>query len=255
MIIRISPRLALYLLIILTLPFCVQKADAKFYEDHAEGWHWYKNNIEEDTQDKAKEANDPVVQMKAVRAAIERSLDTAILYPTDANVRNYIVLQNRLSNQASIFSGVWKKVLLENPSLDYSLVHPTNTLARRVDLDNQHKLEEEAIARFAKDGGLFFFYSSSCIYCRKFAPMLKNFSTKYRINIIPITLDGGVLPEFPNSKIDKGQAAKFNITIEPSLYAVNPYTGKAYPISHGVISEYDLRKRILDISRNFLGGA
>jgi conjugal transfer pilus assembly protein TraF len=243
-----------FFLLSIILLFYFQNVQAQFYENHAEGWHWYKNYIEEEDAPKIQESKDPVVQMKAVRATIERALDTAILYPTDANVRNYITLQNRLSNQASIFSGVWQKVLLENPNLDYSLVHPTNTLARRVDLDNQYKLEEEAIAKLAKEGGLFFFYSSSCVYCRKFAPMLKSFSTKYKISIIPITLDGGFLPEFPDSKTDKGQAARFNITVEPSLYAVNPYTGKAYPISHGMISEYDLRKRILDISQNFTGG-
>ena len=243
------------LLFMLSLILCLSpEVYAEFYEDHAEGWHWYKNILDEDKEDKkVRESKDPVVQMKTLRATIERALDTAILYPTDSNVKNYIALQNRLSNQASLFAGVWQKVLLENPSYDYSLVHPTNSLARRVDLDKQHLLEEEAIAKLAKEGGLFFFYSSKCVYCQKFAPMLKSFSTKYKINVVPITLDGRSLPEFPNSKIDKGQAAKFNITVEPSLYAVNPYTGKAYPISHGVISEYDLRKRILDISQNFVG--
>jgi len=243
--------------------FYLGSAQAEFYKGHAEGWHWYEDpseeveKLEEKEVAKKEEAapNDPVIQMKALRTTIERALDKAILYPNDSNVRDYITLQNRLSNQASLFANVWQKVLLENPNLNYSLVHPTNTLAKQVDLDNQHTREEEAIAKLAKEGGLFFFYSSSCSYCRKFAPMLKNFANKYKISIIPITLYGQFLPEFPNSEIDKGQASKFNITMEPSLFAVNPYTGKAYPVSQGLISEYDLRKRILDISQNFIGGS
>lgn len=243
--------------------FYLGNAHAEFYKGHAAGWHWYEDpsveveKLEEKEVAKKEDAvpNDPVIQMKALRATIESTLDKAILYPTDTNVKNYIALQNRLSNQSSLFANVWQKVLLENPSLNYALIHPTNSLAKQVDLDNQHKMEEEAIAKLAKEGGLFFFYSSSCSYCRKFAPMLKNFSTKYKISIIPITLDGQFLPEFPNSEIDKGQASKFNVTVEPSLFAVNPYTGKAYPVSQGLISEYDLRKRILDISQNFIGSS
>lgn len=246
----------------LILLFCIQNAHAQFYDGHSEGWHWYENpkeetkEIEESKGIKKSEviSNDPIEQMKALRITLERSLNKAILYPTDTNVKNYISLQNRLGNQASLFSDVWQRVLLENPDLNYSLIHPTNNLAKQVDLDLQHKKEEVAIEKLAKEGGLFFFYSSSCAYCRKFAPILKNFSKNYNISILPITLDGGFLPEFPNSKIDKGQAAKFNVTVEPSLFAVNPYTGKAYPVSQGLISEYDLRKRILDISQNFMSG-
>ena len=71
--------------------------------------------------------------------------------------------------------------------------------------------------------------------------------------IIPITIDGIALPEFPNSRVNQGQAAKFKVTVEPSLFAVNPYTQKAYPVSQGLISESDLRARILDITQNFKG--
>jgi conjugal transfer pilus assembly protein TraF len=239
-----------------------QNVCAQFYEGHSEGWHWYENPRDEMEEVEAKESkkeeaslNDPVVQMKALRETIERALDKAILQPTDSNVKNYIALQNRLSNQSSLFANVWQKVLLENPSLDYSLIHPTNTLAKQVDLDLLHKKEDAAIAKLAKESGLFFFYSSSCAYCHKFAPILKSFSSDYKISVIPITLDGGFLPEYPDSKVDQGHAAKFNVTVMPSIFAVNPYTGKAYPISQGLISQYDLRKRILDISQNFAGGS
>ena len=46
----------------------------------------------------------------------------------------------------------------------------------------------------------------------------------------------------------QGQTETFHVTVEPSLFAVNPYTKKAYPVSYGFISESDLKKRILDIS-------
>ena len=230
---------------------CVEVYGQDFYDGHADGWHWYSSK---DAEEKKSTPDDPIEQMKILRLTIERSLAKAILNPTDVNVKNYISLQNKLGDQSSKFADVWQKVLLDNPELNYSLIHPTNNLAKQVDLDLQHKKEEQAITKLAKEGGLFFFYSSTCGYCRKFAPILKNFSANYNISVIPITIDGGILPEFPNSKLNRGHAAKFSVTVEPSLFAVNPYTGKAYPVSQGLISEYDLRKRILDISQNFISG-
>ncbi len=75
----------------------------------------------------------------------------------------------------------------------------------------------------------------------------------YGIKVIPITTDGISLPEFPNSFTNQGQAQKFHVTVEPSLFAVNPYTNKAFPITYGLISLTDLKKRILDIATHFDG--
>ena len=230
---------------------------AKYYEEHAEGWHWYKDSIEDEKEQRViKEAQpqDSIQELAAFKKSIEKALATAILHPTDENVANYIALQNRLGNQASLFSDVWQRVLLNNPDLDYSLIHPTNSLGKQVDLDLKRAKEDAAIAKLAKESGLFFFYSSSCAYCRKFAPILKEFAEIHKITIIPISTDGIFLPEFPNSKIDKGHSTKFNVTVFPSLFAVNPYTKKVYPISYGLSSHSELRKRILDISQNFMSG-
>jgi conjugal transfer pilus assembly protein TraF len=228
-----------------------RSTQAYFYESHAEGWHWYNNIIEDANKESKMNTTDPIEQMKVLKNTVERALDMAILDPTEVNVKNYIELQNRVSNQASIFANIWQKVLYKNPQLNYALIHPTNTIARQIDLDLQHKKEDVAIAKLAQESGLFFFYSSSCIYCRKFAPILKEFASTYKIVVIPITMDGVIFPEFPETKKDRGHAAKFNVTIMPSLFAVNPYTQKAYPISQGLISQADLRKRILDITRDF----
>lgn len=222
-----------------------------FYGSHAQGWHWY----DDPKEDIKKLSKDPVKQMDALKATIQRALDTAILNPTDENVKNYIVLQNQMSDQSSVFANVWQKVLLDNPELNYALIHPTNNLAKKVDIDLQHQKEDLAVEKLAQASGLFFFYKSTCPYCRKFAPIVKDFAARYNLTIIPITLDGIALPEFPDSKTDNGQAAKFNVTVEPSLFAVNPYTHKAYPISYGLVSEEELRQRILDIANGFKGGS
>lgn len=229
--------------------------DKGHYSEEARGWYWhdqYKDpsNEEEDT---APITPDPVEQLKGIRAAIERAQAKAVLNPTKENVRDYIALQNQLAENSEQFGRTWKEVLLAHPELDYSLKHPTNNIAKRVELD-QEKMKEDAVIReLAKRSGLFFFYRSSCPYCVRFAPIVKDFAEAYAIAVVPITTDGVSLPEFPHSYPDQGQAHKFNVTMEPALFAVNPYTHKAFPIAYGLTSEADLKKRMLDIAVRFGG--
>lgn len=232
------------LVVLLILSFSLYADD--FYRRHTTGWHWYDDPVEEENEENI--TSDPSEQMNTVRAIIKRALDKAVIQPTHENVKDYISLQNQLMANSGKFSQTWKEILLDQPELDYSLVHPTNNMARQIESDQENLKEEVAIRALAKQSGLFFFYHSTCPYCQKFSPILKNFAERYNITVIPITTDGISLPEFPNSFIDKGQKETFHVTVEPSLFAVNPYTKQAYPVSYGLMSETDLKKRILMIA-------
>lgn len=222
-----------------------------YYQQHAIGWHWYDDPREEKHLEKP--APDPVVQMNAIQQALKQALDRAILNPTPQHVRDYIALQNQVSDRASRFARMWQFVLLQHPTLDYAIAHPTNQLGRNVYLDQQRLKEDAAIHQLAQHSGLFFFYRGSCPYCQRFAPIVKDFSQRYGMPVIPITTDGVVLPPFPNSKLNKGQAEKFRVTVVPALFAVNPHTHQAMPVSYGLITEDALRRRLLDIATNFQG--
>lgn len=222
-----------------------------YYEQHAIGWHWYDDPKTEESSQPIEQ--NPVQQMTAVKQALEHALDQAVLNPTSQNVKNYIVLQNQMSNRASVFSRIWQSVLLQNPSLDYSIQHPTSQVGREVYLDQERLKEDAAIYQLSKHSGLFFFYRSTCPYCVRFAPIVKDFSKRYGIAVVPITTDGIVLPVFPDSRIDQGQAEQFHVTAEPALFTVNPYTHKAIPVSYGLTTEDQLRSRILEIATHFSG--
>ena len=227
--------------------------ESGYFSEHAKGWHWYDDPKQDQTEEENEIKNDPVAQMSAVRATVDRALNEAVLNPTKENVRTYISLQNQLANHSEKFEKYWKAALLEQPDLDYSLKHPTNNIAKQVE-SNQESLNENAVIHeLAKKSGLFFFYRSSCPYCVRFAPIVKDFAETYGITVIPITTDGISLPEFPNSYPNQGQAEKFHVTVEPALFAVNPYTHQAFPIAYGLTSEADLKRRILDIATRFGG--
>jgi hypothetical protein len=39
------------------------------------------------------------------------------------------------------------------------------------------------------------------------------------------------------------------VTVEPSLFAVDPYTHRAFPVAYGLISEEELKQHIINIVR------
>ncbi len=234
-----------------------QPVNADYYKQQEQGWHWYNEEKPEITKKSRPEQaklvttnntnRDPLILLQAVQKSVDRAKAQAVLNPTPENVQQYLSMQNKLADNANRFSDVWAQVLLYHPELNYALSHPTNQLARHVYLDEKTNKENAAIATLAKTTGLFFFYKGTCPYCRQFAPMLKDFSAHYGLTVLPISMDDLVLPEFPETKRDQGQAAQFGVTKTPALFTVDPYTGKSIPVAYGMVSLEELRSRILQI--------
>jgi conjugal transfer pilus assembly protein TraF len=242
----INPYLAIFILFINMwfMNTCLY-AEASVNGAKPHGWHWYDASSPEEAE---AEELDPLEQMQIENENIKRALYTARKNPTIENVKQYIEMQNTVTGEAKAFSNTWQEVLLENPKLNYSIKHPTNNYARMIEEDELRKKEDAAIHRLANMSGLFFFYRSTCPYCRAFAPTVKQFAAMYGITVIPITTDGVSLPEFPNSRIDQGQAELFGVKVEPALFIVNPYTNEKITLTYGLISLADLKSRIVELT-------
>lgn len=221
-----------------------------YYAEHEVGWFWYddpKEMTEEHAKAPVSRSSDPNVIVNTAKQKINTALNQAIVSPTVENITKYIELQEAMGARAETISAVWQQALLKRPDLNYSLKHPTNNVALQVYHEEESRKQEKAVADFAKKTGLFFFYKSTCPYCQRFAPILKNFVARYGLNVIPVTMDGIALPEFPDSRIDNGQSKQFQVSVTPSLFAVNPYTKKAFPVAYGLTSETELRDNIYKI--------
>ncbi len=223
---------------------------APFFEEHARGWHWYDDPeaiIETERAIQNQGDISATQTMQKIKKKLEESLSIAILSPTQENVKQYIVLQNALSKQSTQFSNVWQQILRVYPELNFNLTHPTNQLSRQLYLSEKASKQRETIKRFMADKGLFFFYRTECPYCQKFSPILKVFAKQLDINVIPISLDSHHLPEFPETQIDTGQAKRFEVTVTPAVFLVNPYTEKAMPVSAGLVSMETLESRLAEM--------
>ena len=111
-------------------------------------------------------------------------------------------------------------------------------------LDQQKENMDRQIRALSKTHGLFFFYSSQCSYCKEFAPIVKSFAQKYHWEVLPISMDGKILPEFPKSRVDNGTAKTLGVQFVPTLLAVEPKRGKVFPLSYGMSTHDQIEDRI-----------
>ncbi len=266
-------RLQLLLLILLISVFCFifygKEANAsgpmlgEFYKRKAEGWHWYedlgKKKLKEEQQivdtdknvrgeskkESGKESLDSDQEERARIAKeriefLQKDLDEkkyiAIIEPTNENLGAYMQAQQRVMNMSSNFADSWKTALLNNPRLDYTKTFPVDSNARDIYLNKKAQIDEDKIRLLAKDHGLFFFYKADCPYSQKFAPIVKMFERKYNWKVIPITVDGGVFPEFPETRRDNGSVNHLGVKTFPTLFAVNPKSKEVIPLATGYVS-------------------
>ncbi len=224
---------------------------ASFFERRAEGWHWYQDPPREDKDEAKKKKPDsilptptPTQQIEAQRKEIETKLHAAIVEPTRENLMAYIITQKALMDQSQRFSESWQRVIMTTPALDETLIHPVDQSARHVYYDEQAKAFSKHMKGLSQEYGLFFFFRQNCAYCHNFAPIVKRFAQKYGWSVLPISLDGGTLPEFPNARRDNGMAERLQITHVPALIALHSKTGKLLPLAYGMVSESEIERRI-----------
>ena len=241
--------------LLLLLSFYLLNAEvsaiSKFYQKRSEGWHWYeeKPNHEEDTSQKEQILSPihltPTEQIELFKKELETRLHTALVSPTQENIRNYLALQKQWMDHAQKFALTWQRTVLTTPELDETLKSPVNQTAVHVFLEEETKRRTQKIRDMAAHYGLIFFFRSGCPYCKVFAKTVREFADTYGWKVLAVSLDQeGVLPEFPDAQIDNGIARNLNIEIVPTLLALHPQTKRVIPLSFGVVSARELEERI-----------
>lgn len=233
-----------------------------YWSDSERGWHFYEEpepepieplppkNSPSVSPPKTEPQKPPeIVQFELLQKKLEEYRNIAIMRPTEGNVRRYMELEAKVVAQASLFADVAQRVAWATPDLDPTLQgRPVNAQALEVFEQDQLKTRSRSIADLGKDHVLFFFFRSDCPYCHAFAPTLEAFQAKHGISVVPISVDGGGIPGFPNPRRDNGIARTLNVAQVPAVFLAQPFTGKISPIGFGVLSESQLLERISIVS-------
>lgn len=221
-----------------------------FYQRHAEGWHWYCDSDQSSVSSVQKEPSlNPTEVIEGQRKKIEQKLHAAIVEPSRENIASYILAQKALMDQSQRFSESWKKVVMTTPSLDETLIHPVDQNARHVYYREKNQDLQDKIKKLASEYGLLFFFRERCPYCHGFAPIVKSFAKTHGWSVLPVSLDGGTLPEFPQAKQDNGIAERLGISHVPALIALHPESGKLIPLAYGMVSISEIEERVELLTR------
>lgn len=255
----------LQIVLIIILANCYEAlasdASSRFIGTHEKGWHWYEAMpVEEEQKEEEKKPEEissepskqpqkktPSEVVASYRKQLENLLAKAWIEPTPQNILNYQRMQKDMVDRSKVFSDVWMETVFLNPSLDNTIANPVNQKGRHIQLDLEKNQTVDTIKGLSQEYGLFFFFSSNCEFCHQFAPIVKQFSEKYGWEVLPITLDGGSLEEFPNAQRDNGLFSQWNTEVLPALFAVNPNTGHVIPIAFGLTGIDQMEIRIMKL--------
>lgn len=233
-----------------------------YWDESRQGWFWYKDpSIQQPQKKEAPKAIKKtktiyeMTSVKEIRKEIQRLMDKAIMNPTEANMKEFLAANQYVMDKGSTFSDAWRRTVWKNPDLDYSLRRPVNSTAINSYNLQQTALQNNNVSNLSQKYGLFFFFRSNCPYCHALAPTLRYFQRRYGMEIFPISIDGGGLPEFPNPHLDNGMAAKLNITTVPAIYLGDKEDRSLAPISFGVISLNELVERIYTLTQTTPGSS
>ena len=254
-----SARLLLTLLCALAAaPSKADPGDA-YFDRRAEGWFWYQDPPAEAEPELPEapvvpEASplpdpppSPVEALESLKARLEAALAAALMEPTEANLRAYMVLDQAARNRARRFADTWQRVVWSTPALDHRLVRPVNDQAVQLFNDERVRLLDARLRAAAGEYGLFFFFRESCPFCHRFAPVLARFAATYGFRVVPITLDGGALPEYPAPRRNDRMAERLEVDTVPALFLARPDTREIHPVAFGYVGHLELAERIYTV--------
>lgn len=182
--------------------------------------------------------------MSKLKEIHEEALNTSILKPTPGNILHERMLAVIYMDMAQKYQERAQMVVSSTPTINYFLRHPVDDAALKLQGALDDKSRNERIKKLSKTHGLFFFYAGNCPHCRAFAPTIKRFAQRFNFEVIPISLDGGELSEFPNFKKNRGQAESLGVKSLPAVFAIEPKSNKSIFLSYGNVSVTELAEKL-----------
>jgi len=247
----VSRLISFFLLLIFSFASYAKNPD--YCRDYDLGWHFYcqeKNKAEtqdsKSVKDIPENQEDYAEKLAQIKKALEDKKAKAVIYPTEDNIKDYMSYQQEVLNRSGTFADQWRRILWKTPGLDYTLKRPVSKVGKESWIDERNKDVKNTIKHINDRYGIFFLFSSTCPHCHRYSPILKNFQEKYGINVMPVSMDGGGLPEWDNFTVNNGQIAKMGINVEavPTTILFDKETKQVVPIGFGVLSHSELEERI-----------
>lgn len=226
-----------------------------WWERGEEGWFFYKD-LQKDEEELREEkprpvmpssppplfSNQPLFTEKMKRWGDEL-LSRAMEEPTIENVRAYMEYNRLMMKLAENFSLAWQKALMMYPELESPV--PVSDSDKDLYFEVVEKKEREILYKLSRKAGLFFFYDGNCPFCERQAYYLKKFIVENPFFVVkPVSLDGSVFEEFPETVMDNGISQRLGVTTVPSIFLAFP-PDRFERISNGLVTASELKRRLI----------
>ena len=248
------------------LLFCCNSANAKktdFCKEYGLGWNFYcqEEQIKEEVTEKKsvketpKNQEDYAAKLAEIKQVLEEKKAKAVIYPTEENIKDYMSYQQMVLDKSGTFADQWRRVLWKTPELDYTLKRPVSKVGKESWTDDRNSKIVGAIRGINNRYGVFFVFRSDCHFCHRYSPILKSFKEKYGIVVMPVSMDGGGLPEWEKFMVDHGQIERMGMEVKsvPATILFDKETRQIIPVGFGVLSHSDLEERIYAITKLEVG--
>lgn len=221
-----------------------------FFDDKKRGWFFYEEGKKQVKPKPAPEQKPPQPQLTPLEVLKKQGQDhenaaaAAILNPTPENYRNYLQQTVKILDQSQRFAEGLRNYTYVTPELDYTLQHPQGRAAQvqnTVASENKYSV----LAATAQQNAIMFFFRSDCPYCHKFAPILQNFAAQFGFMVVPVSLDGRGLPEYPNPRTNPALVQKLQVSAVPAVYLLNPRQNRVSTVGFGLTDSETLGDKII----------
>src|SRR5690554_782790 len=186
------------------------QSQSGFYYERERGWFWHEPDdelTEEDEsvveeqgisvllpEDLAPEKRERIpLDVAWLRENIEVLQIRALENPSTENVAAFAYAQRLMLDISSRFSTAMMEFMAMEPELDESQRRPTSTLSLNVFKKETAQALTQTIQSLNESAHIWFFYTSDCPYCMQQLPIVREFARRYNLDILAVSLDGGVL--------------------------------------------------------------
>jgi len=233
----------------------------RFYQNTRKGWFWYEDPPQEIQEQQVKPGKSqpprtlPNLDNYSIdelwnmypddfQSLLNSVQKKAVQYPTENNILQYLAIQDVARRKALAYTHASMYVTQKYSNLfSVNQVYPTAEPGITARVRMQQNEIEQTISRAMDDHALLFFTSSGCGFCEKQAQILAYFKEKYGWQIKTVDIS-------QNSTA----AARFNITITPTLLLIKKGQEEYMTVATGVIALTELERKLYRAIR-YLQGA
>ncbi len=233
----------------------------RFYDDTRHGWFWYEDPLpmQEETDVKSESAEK---SPRKIPSLDNYSIDQlwnmypddfqnllnvlqkkAVQTPTEQNIMEYLTMQDIARRKALAYTNATMYVTQKHSELfNVNHVYPTAGPGITARVRMQQNEIFQTISRAGNNHALLFFVSPGCGFCAKQAGILAYFRDKYGWQIKTVDISRNI-----------NAAARFNITITPTLLLIKKGQEKYMTVTSGVIALSELERKLYRAIRYLQG--